>query len=448
MRLSPLRYVLFLVSCTMCILVSAKLQMQLVNAHSDIRPLYYGARTLIQGSDPYLPQQVFQAFQAEKTDSVPGFLSLRDQETRVVYPPCALLLAVPLALLPWSLAHVAWVILITVSLVFAAYAMLIRGSQIAPSLSLFLVCVLIANCEAGLIAGNPAAVSVGFCVIAVWFLLEDRLAWAGVLLFAVSLCIKPHNAGWIWLYFFAAGGYLRKRALQTLSIAAGLSLPSLLWVHAVAPNWLQEWRANLSSLAVRGGLNDPGPSAWINGSLFPIIDLRGIFAMFRDDPSFYSVASYLVCGVLLAIFIWTTLKSRCAARHAWLALAAVVPLTILATYHRPYDAKLLLLTIPACGLLWRRRGVLGWTALCITSSAIFLTADLLLLLFNVGVRREAPTGAGWLETLLTVPLSRPIPLVLLAMSVFYLSVYLKEVRSESISVQEKLEDPLFAAIGE
>ncbi len=113
------------------------------------------------------------------------------------------------------------------------------------------------------------------------------------------------------------------------------------------------------------------------------------------------------------------------AGEAWLALAAVVPLTLLVTYHRPWDAKLLLLSVPACAILWAEGGRTRWLALLVTSAGIISTADIPLTILLIFTKNLHLSTAGLPGQLLTVVLMRPIPLILLAMGIFYLWIYLR-----------------------
>ncbi len=54
------------------------------------------------------------------------------------------------------------------------------------------------------------------------FLGTMRCVWVGILCLAVSLAIKPHDGGLVWLYFILAGGAFRKRALQSLVVTLAL----------------------------------------------------------------------------------------------------------------------------------------------------------------------------------------------------------------------------------
>ncbi len=49
---------------------------------------------------------------------------------------------------------------------------------------------------------------------------------------------------------------------------------------------------------------------------------------------------------------------------------------MLPVYHRPHDAKLLLLTLPACAMLLAEGKLTGRIALLLNSAAIVLTSDL------------------------------------------------------------------------
>jgi hypothetical protein len=114
----------------------------------------------------------------------------------------------------------------------------------------------------------------------------------------------------------------------------------------------------LAAIARTGGLNDP-ESQFCHRPHCMVIDLQSAVSVFRDDPRIYNPVSYLVCGALLLVWSVSTLRSRFSQSRAWLALAAVVPLTMLVTYHRPWDAKLLMLTVPACAMLWAEGGAIA-----------------------------------------------------------------------------------------
>lgn len=415
---------LILLSCGLSIFWGISLVQQR-NRWVDFRAVYYGTRCLLEGRNPYKVSELEDVYRAEGGER--PWESARDHAGVTLYVnlPTTFLLAAPLALLPWGAAHVLWVTFTALAFLLAALlAWNLKGGY-APGVALFLMCMLLANCEAIFAAGNTAGIVVSLCIVAVWCFLRERFVPIGVLCMAVSLAVKPHDAGLIWLYFLLAGEPRQKRALQTLLVTVVLGLLAFLWVSHVAPGWAGDWHANMTSISAHGGLNDPNLNSIANRGAGMVVDLQSAISVFRDDSRIYNPASYLICGALLLVWLARTLKLQFSHAGAWLALAAVVPLTLLVTYHRPYDAKLLLLTIPACAMLWAEGGAIAWIALLLNGAAIMMTADVLLTIFMIFANIFQIPATGVVGQILTVVLMRPLPLILLAMSIFYLWIYVR-----------------------
>jgi hypothetical protein len=391
----------------------------------DFKAVYYGTRCLLEHHNPYSQSELDGVFQSEGRES--PLASLRDHVgvTLYVNVPATFIIVVPFALLPWGSAHVLWMTLTAGAFILAALLMWSVAANYAPDVSLFLMCILLANCEAIFAAGNTAGIVVCLCVVAVWCFLKKRFELAGVLCLSVSLAIKPHDAGLVWLFFLLAGGVYRKRALQSFFITAVLGLSAVLWVSLVAPHWMQDWQTNLAAIASHGGLNDPSLNSVTGRTGGMVIDLQSAISVFRDDPRIYNPASYMVCGALLLIWLVSTLRSRFSQSRAWFALAVIVPLTMLVTYHRPWDAKLLMLTVPACAMLWAEGGAIAGIALLLNGAAIVMTADLPLTIFTMLTNPIRIPITGFPGQILTVVLMRPVPFILLAMSIFYLWIYVR-----------------------
>jgi hypothetical protein len=270
---------------------------------------------------------------------------------------------------------------------------------------------------------NSAGISISLCIVAVWCFLRGRFAAAGILCLAFSLVLKPHDAGLVWLYFLLAGGVYRKRALQTLLAAVLLSLPSVLWVWHIAPHWMREWRSNLLSFSAPGGINDPGLAALRAYGRAGVINLQAALSIFWDNPRFYNPAAWLLCGALLLVWSLLTLRARFTPLRAWLALASIAALTMLTTGHHYYDAKLLLLTFPACAMLWAEGGPIRWIAFLVTAAGLVLTGDIPLAILASIADSLHLNSAGFLGKMLTLALLRPAPLILLMVAIFYLWAY-------------------------
>jgi hypothetical protein len=408
------------------------------------KAVFYGARCLMQHSDPYNPAILQHAYEADggrySPDPAAAFLFRRAMLVCVNLPTSMLLVA-PLALLPWKMASLFWMALNAAGLLLAALLIWRVAESQALKAATTLVCILLLNCELVFGLGNLAGIVVSLCVIAVWCFLEKQFEYAGVLCLAISLVIKPHDSALVWFYFLLAGGVYRKRALQTAAVAAALALPAVLWVSHVSPQWMQEMRSNLAVLSAHGSVNDPGPDSLTFHSADYVISLESVFSLFRDDPRFYNLASYLICGALLVAGAIRVLRSRFTKENAWVALAAIAALSMLPVYHRGYDAKILLLTVPACSLLWATDARLKWPAGVLTAFALLSTADVpatMQLVIMDSLKIE--TASIWGKAL-TAVLFHPAPLVLLATGVFYLWIYFRRTAEEerrSVDLRESL----------
>jgi hypothetical protein len=414
--------VCLLLSCGVSVFLGFYLERNMHDVMLDFKGIYYGTRCLFQHADPYKPGEPLRAYMADGERLLPNEDGLRQNLTWDVYFPAASIFIAPFAMLPWGTAHLLWISFTAGSLIFAAFLIWNSGADFAPIISVGLICLILANSEILFLLGNTAGIVVSLCVVAVWCFLRERFIWAGILCLAFSLAIKPHDAGLVWLYFLLAGGIYRKRALQTLLATTVLAVLAILWVAPIAPHWMQELHSNILTAC---GLNDPVFASAVRIGPCMIINLQSAIYIFRDDPRVYNLVSYLVCGALLLVWSVSTLRSRFSQRRAWLALAAVVPLTLLVTYHRPYDAKLLLLTVPACALLWSEGKPIRWIALLVTTAGIVSTADIPLTILLTLTRNLHISTVALSGQLLTVLLMRPIPLILLAMAIFYLWLYMR-----------------------
>ena len=400
----------------------------------DYKVVYYSARCLIRHIDPYQENEVLRVYQAESADRPLESEKVRQIVSRYMYLPTAFAVTVPFALLPWGPAHILWLTLTIGSVIVASFLIWNVGADFAPIVSGILIGFFLANSEVLVVLCNPAGIAVSLCVVAAWCFIRERFVPAGILCLAVSLAVKPQDAGLVWLYFLLAGGVYRRRALQTLLATLVLGLPGILWVWTVAPNWLQEWRSNILAFSVHGGINDPGPASSGGHGLGMLVNLQAVLSVFRDDPHFYNPVSYLICVPLLLLWLIVTLRSRPSPAKAWIGLAAIAALSMLPVYHHLYDSKILLLTVPACAMLWAEGGLIGRLALLVTAAGFVLNGDVTwaIVLGLIGRLHMPPSGLS--EQLLIAVQVFPAPLILLVIGVFYLWVYARR-SSEAVAVQ-------------
>jgi hypothetical protein len=407
---------------------------------ADYKGLYYAARTLIQHNDPYKLGEPLRVYQTEVGSQSQPSDDLRTVLTRYIYFPPAFVFTAPFALLPSGPAQWLWMVLTAGCLILAAILIWDLARDDSLYISLFLICFVLANSEILFATCNVAGIVVSLCVVAVWCFIEERFMPIGVLCLAVSLAVKPHDAGLVWLVFLVAGGVYRKRALQTIAVNAALAVPTIFWVTHIAPHWMQELHSNLLVDLSPGGACDPGLSFSSGNGPSAILDLQSTISVFSDNARIYNPISYVVCGALLLLIAIRVRKSRFTRDSAWLALASIVPLTILVTYHQYVDAKLLLLTVPACAMLWAEGGPIGWLALMMTAAGIVSTGDIALTALQILTSTLQISTARPSGRLLTLVLTRPAPLILLAMAAFYTWAYIRRAPDLESPVGPKCSD--------
>jgi hypothetical protein len=392
----------------------------------DFRALYYPARCLIQHCDPYNEGEVLRITHAEGGEHPGDSAKIRQIVTRYIYLPTAFSFTVPFAVLPWEPAHLLWLVLIVGSLILASLLIWELSADFAPMLSGALIGLLLINSEVLVMISNAAGIAISLCAAAVWCFARRRFVPVGILCLAISLAVKPQDAGLVWLYFLLAGGVYRRMALQTLLATVALSLPAILWVWHVAPHWMQEWHSNILAFSTHGGLSDPGLASRGGGhALGMMVNLQTAISAFWDDPQIYNPVSYLVCGALLLVWGVVTLRTPPTPRRLWLGLAAIAALSMLPVYHRQQDTKLLLLTVPACAMLWAEGGLIGWFALVVNAAGFVLTGDVSRPILLAFIEHLQLATMGLPVRVLMAAQVFPTPLMLLAMGIFYLAIYLR-----------------------
>ncbi len=411
---------LVLIGSLVFILLGVVLERAVPAPLADFRTIYYPSQALIEQRDPFKPSEVTRIYEAERDSPTPDSPKDRQIATHNIYPPNTMFFVMPFAVLQSKAAGILWTIVTFASFITASLLIWNLGADYAPALAGALVGLLLATSELLPVTGNVAGIAISMSAIAVWCFMRERWVALGILCLAVGLVLKPQDTGMVWLCFMLSDPVLRKRALKSLLVALVLSLPGFVWVWRVAPQWFSEWKTNMASYWVHGGLNDPGLHSSGSHGLDSLISLQTVFSVFNDDAHFYNAAAEMVCVPLLVAWIFLVLRRRSSTMRIWMALAAAAPLTMLPVYHRQLDAALLLLAVPACVALWSQRGTAGRIGLAITTAALAF-AGVFGGLIVLGPLRamHAPTSqwGEWLAIALQV---FPAPLLLLATGCFYL----------------------------
>ena len=374
---------------------------------------------MIAGCDPYdsnALQRVDKSAGAQQT----WFADILTSE-QPVYPPTALLLAIPFGVRPWHPAHLLWLALTGLAFVLSVWMTWDLCADFAPLTAGLLLGSFAATSTLLLMTANPTGLATSFCVIAVWCVLRERLAMLGVVCLALSLLLKPQMSGFVWLYFMLASPLYRRFALKTLALTAAIAVPAIVWVSVMpaSQHWLSELHGLVIGSLQPGGTSDPGPG---NSTSFGYLNLQALFSVIRDVPSVYQLESYAVFSPILLLWGVVTAKSKASRRMSYLGIATAAALTVLPVYHRVYDVRLWLLLFPAAFLLWDMRGKRGWLALGCMAVVTGSTANPILY-FMQAHHRSFYHGPIWVQLA-----GRPYVLLALTMTIFFLGIYVQEAR--------------------
>ena len=323
----------------------------------DFRIAYSTARCLFEHRDPYNQADLLQVYIGNGGELPQGGTEILRSEALYIYLPTIFAVTVPLSFFPMSVAYVLWTAAAAVGFLIAATMIWNVGKEHAPLLTGALLCCYLINSGSLISTGNAASIALSLGIISAGCLLRDRWILVGILCMALSLAIKPHDSAFLWLALVLSGGAVRKRALQSLAVMICATFPFVVWVWRVSPQWMQEIRAHMATLSAHGAVSDPGPATVLNRGTLSLTNLQSLFSLAWDNPRFYNLTSYAICFLMVVVLIAVTARWRPSENARWVAIAFASALTLLPVYHRQYDSKLLILTIPACALLWSRKGL-------------------------------------------------------------------------------------------
>jgi len=181
----------------------------------------------------------------------------------------------------------------------------------------------------------------------------------------------------------------------------------------------------MASFSGVGGIVDPGLTGTAGRNMDCIVQLQTAVSVIFTNPTTWNLVTWCICVPLLLLWAYRTVATRPAPTGPafWIGLAAAAPLTMLPTYHFQHDAKLTLIAIPACAYLWSKAGRIGSVAFTITLAAILINGDIfsaLRILLTRSIILPQPNLVSHLATLI---FTRPSPLILLVMAIFYLWLY-------------------------
>jgi hypothetical protein len=354
-----------LVLCVAAILFFAVGAARVFRTSYDLVPVYTGSRCLLHGCNPYDTKQLEQQFFAG--GGLPTELPSWEIDMPV-YPPSTFLTLSPLALLRFPIARLLWFLLN--GCLFVTSAGLILSLCTGPQrwLATTLASFILATSGILLVLGQPAAFSISLVIIGCYLFVRGRFLPLGALLFMLSLAVKPQIGGLIVVFLLAQRIHWRYAAVAlTGALALLLSASLILRLHPRSSGWTSTLQANLSSTLSPGGSADPRPA---NIEAVGDANLQTLTSIFSSSARIFNPAAYAIFIILLAALITVVLRVNAGQELLFLALAAVSVLSLTPVYHRFYDTRLLLLTVPAVLIVFHKRRLLGVLIAVLTFLAV------------------------------------------------------------------------------
>ena len=343
-----------LVVCIASVVLFAVGGARAFHASNDFVPVYAGARCLIHGCDPYNPSQLEPEF--FRAGGRPSDLPSWEIDVPV-YPPSTFLALSPIALLRFPVARLVWFLLN--GCLFATAAGLILSICPPPHrwLATVLVSFFVVTAAISLVLGQPAVFAISLVVIGSCLFLRGRFVSLGTFLFFLSLAVKPQIGGFIVLYFLAQRIYWRYAAFALAGAAMLLLCASLiLGHHPRSAAWASTLRGNLSATLSPGGSADPRPA---NPQAIGDENLQALTSIFIARAGQFNAAAYAIFLALYGVGMVVVLRAPRGPELHLVALGALSILTLMPVYHRFYDTRLLLLSVPAVVVVFQKRRVLG-----------------------------------------------------------------------------------------
>jgi Glycosyltransferase family 87 len=331
---------------------------------NDFVPVYTGARCLLHGCNPYDTTQLEQEF--FQGGGHPAELPSWDIDVPV-YPPSTFLILSPLAELRFPVARVVW--FLVNSCLFVVSAGLILSLCPPPHrwLATALASLFLLTSGILLVLGQPATFAISLVVIGSCLFFRGRWLSLGALLLMLSLAVKPQIGGLIVLYFVVQKIHWRYAAVALAgALAILLSASLILRVHPRSSDWTSTLSANLSATLSPGGSADPRPA---NQEAVGDTNLQTLTSIFFTDTRRFNAVAYAVSLGLLALWLIAVPRTRAGLEIQLLGLAALSVLSLTPVYHRFYDTRLLLLTVPAVLIVFQRRRFLGALIAVLTAAA-------------------------------------------------------------------------------
>ncbi len=315
--------------------------------------MYAAARCWLYGCDPYERDKLKVALSQA---GAPLDIQSDQDVNPSVYLPAAMPWMASVAWLPWRVANAAWCLISLAAFGWSVWKILDHSALSATAKWVAASAVLLFSpTYVGIYDGNPGVVAIGLVAGSICLAFEGSMLVSGVVL-GVAICFKPQ------LGICALGVLVLAKCWKAILAATAVAAVSMIIGAFVLSSfgdrdqWRQAERHNLAVSFEPGGQSDPAPSSAVS---WQFLNAQTLSSYFSTNRHTYDAVVWIGGGLLTLAFLATRQHMR--PQPVWRDVAFCAAMTLILTYHRYYDAQLLVLLLPFVVLLWRankRRTVL------------------------------------------------------------------------------------------
>lgn len=318
---------------------------------NDFISPYIQAKALVQGTDPYSPENLVRLWpeEARRFDFLARDLAsgnlIVNRGIPTAYPLTCFLLLVPFALCPWPVAHIAWLVVNIILVLWLIWSLILLAGFRAEQKRTYLfvaVALALAPFHTGLAAGSIAIVAVALCGVAISAAHRKHDNLAGTFI-GIAICLKP-QIGLPFLIY-----YLLRRRWQVSAVSLGLvvitAVAAMGRLAASHTPWLQNYRVDNRVLLATGILSDFTER---NPIRFSLVNLQVALYPLVKQAVTANILAVAISGLMFLVWLLLVLR-RDRPADELLDVSTIAVLSLLPVYHRLYDASVLIL--PLCWIL-------------------------------------------------------------------------------------------------
>jgi hypothetical protein len=313
---------------------------------NDLSQNYTASKLWLNGLSPSDPRNFVVLWKHETG----ARLELTDIRTHLAPPLGGLVVLAPIAVFPFRVAKILWLIVLLISFAGSVWALLLAGGfrrDELRTLAFVGASLALAPFQTGIASGNTSIFVIGLCAVAILAAIRSRDVAAGVL-FGLACSLKPQIGAFLVLY------YLVRRRWQLFGTAVGtttgLTLGAALYLQLRGAPWIYDYLHNAQGFVTANHLDD---FSTVNPSRFTLINLQVPFFSITGQSSSANLLAFAVTGFLLCIWLYWVVRSP-ERELELLSLGAISVLALLPVYHRFYDAALVI--VPLCWCMTMKGG--------------------------------------------------------------------------------------------